>query len=123
MSQEKPDYPPIRRVITGHDEANVAKVLTDGPATNAKYPQSGTVSTMIWCTDGAPAAIPVGEAAEDMGARILGTAPPCRSAKRRKTWVGVFSARRRQPRDRGSQSLTFRPAMRRTCIARRRSIT
>jgi quercetin dioxygenase-like cupin family protein len=81
MSQEKPDYPPIRRVITGHDEANVAKVLTDGPATNAKYPQSGTVSTMIWCTDGAPAAIPVGEAAEDMGARILGTAPPAKGSR------------------------------------------
>jgi quercetin dioxygenase-like cupin family protein len=76
MSSEKPDYPPIRRVITGHDGARVAKVLIDAPATNAKYPSAGTVSTLIWCTDGAPAAIPVGEAPEDMGARILGTAPP-----------------------------------------------
>jgi len=81
MSQEKPDYPPIRRVVTGHDKANVAKVLNDGPATNAKYPQPGTVSTMIWCTDGAPAAIPVGEATEDMGARILGTAPPAKGSR------------------------------------------
>jgi quercetin dioxygenase-like cupin family protein len=69
-------YPPIRRVVTGHDEGHVAKVLLDGPATNAKHPQSGLVSTMMWCTDGAPAAIPVGEQPEDMGARILGTAPP-----------------------------------------------
>ncbi len=69
-------YPPIRRVVTGHDEANVAKVLLDEPATNAKYPQAGQVSTLMWCTDGAPAAIPVGEQPEDMGARILGTPPP-----------------------------------------------
>jgi quercetin dioxygenase-like cupin family protein len=69
-------YPPIRRVVTGHDAVNVAKVLSDAPATNAKYPQPGVVSTMMWCTDGAPAQIPVGEQAEDMGARILGTAPP-----------------------------------------------
>ena len=41
-------YPPIRRVVTGHDEAGVAKVLIDEPATNAKYPQQGLVSTMMW---------------------------------------------------------------------------
>jgi quercetin dioxygenase-like cupin family protein len=76
MSNDKPDYPPIRRVITGHDDARVAKVLVDAPATNAKYPSAGTVSTLIWCTEDAPAAVPVGEAPEDMGARILGTAPP-----------------------------------------------
>jgi quercetin dioxygenase-like cupin family protein len=71
-----PDYPPIRRVVTGHDADNRAKVLIDAPATNAKFPQAGLVSTMMWCTDGAPAKIPVGEDIEDMGARILGTAPP-----------------------------------------------
>jgi quercetin dioxygenase-like cupin family protein len=69
-------YPPIRRVVTGHDAAHVAKVLGDAPATNAKYPQPGQVSTLMWCTDGAPAKIPIGENPEDMGARILGTAPP-----------------------------------------------
>lgn len=67
---------PIRRVVTGHDGNNVAKVMMDAPATNAKYPGNGVVSTMIWCTDGAPAEIPVGETFEDMGARILGTPPP-----------------------------------------------
>jgi quercetin dioxygenase-like cupin family protein len=76
MSNDKPDYPPIRRVVTGHDSNNVAKVLIDAPASNAKYPSPGTVSTMMWCTDGSPAAIPIGETPEDMGARILGTAPP-----------------------------------------------
>jgi len=69
-------YPPIRRVVTGHDEAQVAQVLIDGPATNAKYPQPGQVSTLMWCTAGAPAEIPIGEKPEDMGARIIGTAPP-----------------------------------------------
>jgi quercetin dioxygenase-like cupin family protein len=76
MNPEKPDYPPIRRVVTGHDAGNVAKVLIDAPAANAKYPSPGTVSTMMWCTEGAPAKIPVGETPEDMGARIIGTAPP-----------------------------------------------
>jgi quercetin dioxygenase-like cupin family protein len=69
-------YPPIRRVVTGHDAAHVAKVLIDAPAANAKYPQPGQVSTLMWCTDGAPAKIPIGENPEDLGARILGTAPP-----------------------------------------------
>jgi len=81
MSTEKPNYPPIRRVVTGHDQANVAKILTDGPATNAKYPQPGTVSTMIWCTDGSPPSMPIGETPEDMGARIIGTAPPARGSR------------------------------------------
>jgi quercetin dioxygenase-like cupin family protein len=69
-------YPLIRRIVTGHDQARVAKVLIDAPATNAKSPQPDLVSTMIWCTDAAPASMPVGEGPEDMGARILGTAPP-----------------------------------------------
>jgi quercetin dioxygenase-like cupin family protein len=78
---DKPNYPPIRRIITGHDSANVAKALIDGPATNAKYPSPGTVSTMIWCSDRAPAAIPAGTDIEDMGARILGTAPPAKGTR------------------------------------------
>jgi quercetin dioxygenase-like cupin family protein len=81
MSNEKPDYPPIRRVVTGHDDARVAKVLIDAPASNAKYPSPGTVSTLIWTTDSAPAAIPAGEAPEDMGARIVGTAPPAKGTR------------------------------------------
>ena len=70
------EFPPVRRVVTGHDGSRIAKVIQDGPATNAKYPQPGLVSTMMWCTDGAPAKMPIGEQAEDMGARVLGTAPP-----------------------------------------------
>lgn len=76
MTDKKPTTPPIRRVVTGHDANNVAKVVLDGPATNTKYSPAGNVSTMIWCTDGAPADIAIGEPVEDLGARILGTAPP-----------------------------------------------
>ena len=75
------NYPPIRRVVTGHDSNNVAKMLIDGRATNAKFPQPGLVSTMMWCTDGAPAKIPLGEEIEDMGARVLGTAPPAKGTR------------------------------------------
>ena len=68
---------PIRRVITGHDaKTNAAKVIVDGPARNAKTPRDGVISTLMWCTDAMPADIAVGENVEDMGARILGTAPP-----------------------------------------------
>jgi len=70
------DFPPIRRVITGHDDDNVAKVILDGPATNARTGGSGNVSTLMWCTDAMPADIAIGETAEDMGARRLGTPPP-----------------------------------------------
>jgi quercetin dioxygenase-like cupin family protein len=76
MANEKPNYPSIHRLVTGHDTNQVAKVIIDGPATNAKHPAPGIVSTLIWCTDATPADISVGETVEDMGARILGTSPP-----------------------------------------------
>ena len=76
VSTEQPKYPPIRRVVTGHDNNNVAKVIIDAPATNHKGGASGAQSTLIWITEGAPAEMPVGEEVEDMGARILGTPPP-----------------------------------------------
>jgi naringenin degradation protein FdeH len=67
---------PIRRVITGHDGKNVAKVIREGPATNTKTPREGVASTLMWCTDAMPADIAIGESGEDMGARSLGTPPP-----------------------------------------------
>ena len=67
---------PIRRVITGHDSKNVAKVILEGPAANTKRPRDGVSSTLMWCSDQMPTDIAIGENAEDMGARILGTAPP-----------------------------------------------
>src|SRR5262249_61514469 len=73
MSKE---LPPIRRVVTGHDNNNVAKVIMDGPATNAKAGASGATSTLIWSTDSNPADCSIGEHVEDLGARIIGTPPP-----------------------------------------------
>src|SRR5262249_61919413 len=73
MSKE---LPPIRRVVTGHDNNNVAKVIMDGPATNAKAGASGATSTLIWSTDSNPADCSIGEHIEDLGARIIGTPPP-----------------------------------------------
>jgi len=67
---------PIRRVITGHDGNNVAKVILEGPAMNTKRPRDGVASTLMWCSDRMPVDIAVGANVEDMGARILGTAPP-----------------------------------------------
>src|SRR5882757_7091404 len=71
-----PKLPPIRRVVTGHDRNHVAKVIIDGPATNAKSGASGTTSTLIWSTDSTPADCAIGEHIEDLGARIIGTPPP-----------------------------------------------
>ena len=68
--------PPIRRIVTGHDDKGVAKVLIDSPATNVRSSRPGSGSTLIWSTDQTPADISMGENAEDLGARILGTAPP-----------------------------------------------
>ena len=69
-------HKPIRRVITGHDGNNVAKVIREGTAMNTKLPREGVASTLMWCSDAMPADISVGDNVEDMGARILGTAPP-----------------------------------------------
>src|ERR1700732_2728551 len=81
MVTENTSYPPIRRFVTGHDAKKTAKVIMQGPATNAKYPGPGTVSTMIWSTDRTPADISIGESIEDLGARIIGTAPPANGTR------------------------------------------
>ena len=81
MANEKPNIPPIRRVVTGHDARHVAQVLIDAPATNLKNPNSGVRSTLMWITDTNPADIAVGETIEDLGARIVGTAPPANGTR------------------------------------------
>jgi len=74
MSERQPQV--IRRIVTGHDVCGRATVLSDAPATNIKSSRPGQFSTLLWCTEGAPAAMPLGLDAEDMGARKLGTYPP-----------------------------------------------
>jgi len=76
VTETKPPFSPIRRIVTGHDDKGVAKVLWEDHAKNAKTGRHGSVSTLVWSSDTMPIDIGGGEAIEDMGARILGTAPP-----------------------------------------------
>ena len=90
MADTKPNYPPVRRVVTGHDSSKTAKVLIDGPATNAKFPGPATVSTLMWVTD----------------------STPCRHAHRREDrghGRRASSAPRRRPTARGSAVIDFPP--------------
>jgi quercetin dioxygenase-like cupin family protein len=72
---------PIRRVITGHEADGTATVIIDDIAANIKSTRPNQYSTLMWCTDSAPADMPVGRDAEDMGARILGTYPPANGTR------------------------------------------
>ena len=63
----------IRRIVTGHDDSGKEIVWIDEPATNHKFPDEKMCSTLMWLTDGMPADYTVDE---DMGDRIVGTAPP-----------------------------------------------
>jgi mannose-6-phosphate isomerase-like protein (cupin superfamily) len=65
---------PIRRIVTGHDDAGKAVVLSDGPARNVKVRKAtGNVSMLLWVTDETPADI---SANADRADREIGTAPP-----------------------------------------------
>ena len=48
MESQQQKTPFIRRIVTGHDEQDVAKVLHDGPATNAKFPSPGVAETFLF---------------------------------------------------------------------------
>ena len=78
MTNETRQAPIFRRVVTGHDAAGNAIVLTDGPATNHKFPDPKVSSTLMWSTDASPTSF-LGE--EDEGACILGTAPPANGSR------------------------------------------
>ncbi|MES2414755.1 MAG: cupin domain-containing protein [Pseudomonadota bacterium] len=64
---------PIRRIVTGHNAAGKAIVVSDGPATNTKRPDDMVTSTLMWVTDQAPSDLLLDG---DAGARKIGTAPP-----------------------------------------------
>ena len=73
---------PVRRIVTGHDANGAAKAIIDGPAQNTRPGSSpGNLKKQMWCTDSMPTKMPVGEDAEDMGARILGTYPPVNGSR------------------------------------------
>jgi quercetin dioxygenase-like cupin family protein len=81
MANEQASAPPLRRVVTGHDANDVAKVMLDGPAGHARRPNAGMWTRMLWCTDATPADIAAGETFEDMGTRTLGIAPPLNGSR------------------------------------------
>jgi quercetin dioxygenase-like cupin family protein len=78
MGQEKAPARKVRRVVTGHDASNTAKVIVDGYADNVKSSAPTSASIAVWASDTMPVEIPVGEAGaiEDCGDRKLPTQPP-----------------------------------------------
>jgi hypothetical protein len=73
MGSDKREPPRIRRVVTAHDVQGKAVIWKDDLATHHKVANPFVTSTLLWSTDGAPAAF-LGD--EDMGQRQLGLAPP-----------------------------------------------
>jgi mannose-6-phosphate isomerase-like protein (cupin superfamily) len=72
---ERPEVAPVRRVVTGHDGNDVAKVLWDSTDTNVKRGKSGFL-THLWNTKTTPADVRVGEDIDDPGAEPHVTPPP-----------------------------------------------
>lgn len=64
---------PLRRIVTGHDAQGRAVVVSDTTVSALRRPDAAMVSSHIWLTDRAPAAI---EETDDGVGRISGTAPP-----------------------------------------------
>lgn len=78
MSDRASQFPPVRRVVTGHDDAGCAIVVSDGAAENHRMPDAHTKATVMWVTDDAPTAF-TGDAD---GATIKsGFAPPPRGSR------------------------------------------
>jgi mannose-6-phosphate isomerase-like protein (cupin superfamily) len=72
---ERTEVTPVRRVVTGHDGNDVAKVLWDSTDTNVKRGKSGFL-THLWNTKTTPADVRVGEDIDDPGAEPHVTPPP-----------------------------------------------
>jgi len=70
---------PVRRVVTGHNDAGEAVVLIDGAAPNARVRRAagGLVSTLLWVTEESPASI---GGVTDRAEREIGVAPPPRGS-------------------------------------------
>jgi len=66
-----------RRIVTGHDAAGRAVIVSDGPAPHVKVRSSGLVSTLLWTTDDTPADL---SSNTDRGAREIGIPPPARGS-------------------------------------------
>jgi quercetin dioxygenase-like cupin family protein len=66
---------PVRRVVTGHDDRHVAKVVWDDAITTVKRGKSGYL-THLWNTGKVPADIRVGTEIEDPALQPHVTPPP-----------------------------------------------
>ena len=83
MADSKQPARKVRRVVTGHDRSNKAKVILDGYADNVKSSQPTSASIAVWASDTMPIEIAVGEAGqvEDCGQRKLPTQPPANGTR------------------------------------------
>jgi hypothetical protein len=72
---------PIRRIVTGHNQAGKSVILSDGPAPNSSTPPGlpQLVNTVLWVTDRCPASNRRTEDASPAGRR-LGIEPPSRGS-------------------------------------------
>jgi quercetin dioxygenase-like cupin family protein len=66
----------LRRVVTGHDTNNVAKVLLDTVVPSQDTGRSDAQVYAVWNTPATPADIAIGESIEDRGALKHVTPPP-----------------------------------------------
>ncbi len=78
MAAEQAPARKVRRIVTGHDIANKAKVIIDSWADNVKSSAPTSASIAVWASDTMPIEMPIGEAGqvEDCGQRKLPTQPP-----------------------------------------------
>lgn len=78
MSDHQNGFPNVRRVVTGHDSAGRATVISDSAAENQRAPDPHTKSTIMWITEDSPTSFD-GDAD---GANIkTGFAPPTRGSR------------------------------------------
>ncbi|WP_298740695.1 cupin domain-containing protein [uncultured Microbacterium sp.] len=69
-----------RRIVTGHDDAGVSVVVSDGPVpVSRELPEDGVAFHEVWVTTETPALI--GAAAEDPTAGALTVPPPTRGTR------------------------------------------
>jgi quercetin dioxygenase-like cupin family protein len=67
--------PPVRRVVTGHDMNQMAKVIRDEAAQNINA-RPKAASTTIWCSESVPVVIQPYDGGEDLGSRKIASGTP-----------------------------------------------
>jgi len=67
---------PLRRIVTGHDERGISKVLTDGPPPEGVARAAGQITRVVWATETTPAQVTVGLSIVDPGGIAPSPPPP-----------------------------------------------